>query len=57
MAIELPSCAHSNIYNIISLFGLGGIVIRRRAHDPMVVGSKPALATFGDLFDHSKDMM
>ena len=27
-------------------FGLGGIVVRRRAHDLRVVGSKPALATF-----------
>ena len=30
----------------LNMCGLGGVVVRRWAHNPRVVGSKPALATF-----------
>ena len=36
------------IFSLESVCGLGGTVVRRRAHNPRVVCSIPALATFED---------
>ena len=41
-------CAESSFVHLVAMCGLDGIVVRRRAHDPRVMGSIPALATFED---------
>ena len=43
---ESPISGRVNFKIYLNKCGLGGVVVKRRAHDPRVVGSKPALATF-----------
>ena len=43
---EMVFAIVTELYCSVFLCGRGGIVVRRRADFPSVVGSKPALATF-----------